>query len=275
MAQAKKNDLTVVKKSYDLVEEKFANITDGVLPKDFNKGRFLQNCMYVMKNNSKNVNMCNPMDVANVLLNGASLGLDFYRGECYLIAYKGVATFQTDYKGETKLCMKYSTRPIKNIYAKVVRKGDYFKETVKDGIQSVDFEKLPFNNGKIIGVFAVVNYVDGGMSCESMSLEEVEEVRNEYAKMKDSSAWTKSYGEMCKKTVLRRLCKHIDLDFDSVEMEHAFQEASDFDVKTEQKEEAKEETPQIVDIVIDEEEVEVVEAEVVEEEEMPDVPQFK
>jgi recombination protein RecT len=36
---------------------------------------------------------------------------------------------------------------------------------------------------------------------------------------------------MCKKTVLRRLCKLIDLDFDSVEQRKAFEDGSAFDVK--------------------------------------------
>jgi hypothetical protein len=38
----------------------------------------------------------------------------------------------TDYKGEKKLCYEYSLRPIKNIYADVVKQGDTFKMNIVD-----------------------------------------------------------------------------------------------------------------------------------------------
>ena len=47
----------------------------------------------------------------------------------------------------------------------------------------------------------------------------------------NSKAWKESYGEMCKKTVLRRLCKLIDLNFDTAEAMQAFEDGSAFDVK--------------------------------------------
>lgn len=49
-------------------------------------------------------------------------------------------------------------------------------------------------------------------------------------------AWKESYGEMCKKTVLRRLCKLIDLNFDTAEQCQAFEDGSAFDVKEKPKE---------------------------------------
>ncbi|GJM80167.1 hypothetical protein HMSSN139_26630 [Paenibacillus sp. HMSSN-139] len=40
---------------------------------------------------------------------------------------------------------------------------------------------------------------------------------------------------MYKKTVLRRLCKNIDLDFDTIEQRQAFEDAADMDFNQEQK----------------------------------------
>lgn len=45
--------------------------------------------------------------------------------------------------------------------------------------------------------------------------------------MKDSQAWKSSTGEMYKKTVLRRLCKLIDLDFDNIEQQKAYEDGGD------------------------------------------------
>ena len=149
--------------------------------------------------------------------------------QLHLIPYGNSVQFQTDYKGEKKFVKNYSIRAIKDIYAKVVREGDFFEERILDGQPSVDFKPLPFNNGKIIGAFAVVLYVDGGMEYETMSTEDINSVRNNYSKASQSKAWKYSFDEMAKKTVLRRLCKHIETDFESIEARNTWDEASGMD----------------------------------------------
>jgi len=198
------------------------------LPKGFNKARFAQNCLSVMQDGKADFSNCEATTVVRTLLKGATLGLDFFNGECYAIPYGGKCEFQTDYKGEKKLVKKYSIRPIKDIYAKLVRQGDTFTEKIENGQQSIDFLPLPFNDSDIIGAFAVVLYTDGGMDYEAMSKNDIESVKKNFSK--NGKAWDTSYGEMCKKTVLRRLCKHIEVDFETVEMQKLWQTESDFDV---------------------------------------------
>lgn len=202
------------------------------MPKDFNQTRFLQNCMTVLQD-TKDIEKCEPVSVARTLLKGAFLGLDFFQKECYAIPYGNSLQFQTDYKGETKMAKKYSIRPIKDIYAKVVREGDLFEEEIKEGQQIVNFKPLSFNNNKIIGSFAVVLYQDGGMEYETMSSEQIEGVRDNFSKMKNGLMWTKTPEEAYKKTVLRRLCKKIEKDFESIEQGKVFDEASDVEFKEE------------------------------------------
>lgn len=207
------------------------------LPKDFNKQRFVQNCMTVLQDTKADYSKCEPASVVRTLMKGAFLGLDFFNGECYAIPYGSSVSFQTDYKGEVKLCKRYSSVPIKDIYAKVVREGDFFEEYIENGNQTINFKPKQFNDGEIIGAFAVCLYKDGSMIYDTMSKAEIESTRKNYSKMAQGQAWTKSYGEMCKKTVLRRLCKLIDLNFDYAEQMQAFEDASPFDVKTEEKKE--------------------------------------
>ena len=69
-----------------------------------------------------------------------------------------------------------------------------------------------------------------------MSKEDIEHTRQTFSKAANSKAWKESYGEMCKKTVLRRLCKLIDLNFDTAEQCQAFEDGSAFDVKEKPKE---------------------------------------
>lgn len=203
----------------------------AALPKDFNKQRFLQNCMTVLQDGQADFSKCEPATVVRTLLKGAFLGLDFFNNECYAIAYGSTCQFQTDYKGEIKLAKRYSSNPILDVYAKVVREGDLFEEVIENGRQTVNFKPVPFNDGEIIGAFAVCLYKDGGMIYDTMSRAEIEHTRKTFSKQANGKAWTNSYGEMCKKTVLRRLCKMIDLNFDTAEAMQAFEDGSDFDVK--------------------------------------------
>lgn len=202
----------------------------GAMPEGFNKDRFTLNCITLIrdmlkdKKKRENLDGISADSVALCMIKGAFLGLDFLSGECYAIPYNKEMNFQTDYKGEIKVCKKHSIQPIKDIFAKVVREGDLYDEGVEDGKQKLVFKPLPFNNGKIIGAFAIVTYTDGSMLYESMSAAEIEEVRQNYSKAKDSDAWKKSSGEMYRKTVIRRLSKYIEKDFDKVEQLMAYDE---------------------------------------------------
>jgi len=204
------------------------------LPQGMNKTRFTQNALAVL-NESKDLQQCSPQSVVIGLMKGAFLGLDFFMKDCYLIKYGTTANFQTDYKGEMKLAKKYSINPIKDIYAKLVREGDVFTEKVVDGKQTVTFEPISFNDGKTIGAFAVAYYEDGSMIYETMSEKEIEETRKNYSKMANSKAWKLSWGEMAKKTVLRRLMKLIEIDFSNNEQAKAFVDGGDLEEKQEKK----------------------------------------
>lgn len=199
------------------------------LPDNFNKQRFVQNCMTVLQDGKQDYSKCEPRSIVRTLVKASFLGLDFFNGECYAIPYGNQCQFQTDYKGELKLCKKYSSQPIKDIYAKLVKEGDIFEEEIVNGKQTINFRPIPFNNGKIIGAFAVVVYKDGSMIYDTMSVEEMEKTRVAFSKAANSKAWKETPGEMYKKTVLRRICKLIDLDFDNSEQMQAFEDGSDFD----------------------------------------------
>ena len=220
----------VVVKFSEQLKDKLVNV-ESALPKDFNRERFVQNCLAVMNENPQLAKI-SPAQVIQGLLKGAYLGLDFMNRECYLIPYNNTLQFQTDYRGEVKFTRKYSVRRIRDIFAKVVRQGDDFCEEIIDSVPSINFKPVPFSNAEIIGAFAIVLYEDGGMSYETMSVEGINSVRNNYSKASQSKAWKFSFDEMCKKTVLRRLCKHITIDFESVEAHAAWEEGSGMDFTT-------------------------------------------
>ena len=187
------------------------------LPADFNITRFVQNSVALLNGNDTLADFAKQYGTAQIkngLIRGAYLGLDALNQEMYLVPYKNVLNFMPSYKGMAKLAQKYSTRPIKSIYAKCVRQGDEFSEEIVNGEATINFKAQPFNNNDIIGVFAVCQYEDGGIVYEVMSKADVEQCRKS-SKAKNSPAWTGFWSEMAKKTVLRRLCKSITLDMDA------------------------------------------------------------
>lgn len=214
------------------------------LPKNFNETRFLQNCMVVLQD-TKDIDKMTPLSVARTMLKGAFLNLDFFNRECYAIPYrKNIGSkqkpkwivelqFQTDYRGEIKLVKKYSITQIKDIYAKVVRESDVFEEYVIDGRQTINFKPKPFNKGKIIGVFAVCIFPDDSIRYETMEIEEVEHIRDVYSKKssdgKFSKMWRESFGEAAKKTVLHRLTKMFQLEFENIEQAQEYKDSSDME----------------------------------------------
>lgn len=224
-----------------LVLKQTNNMLDGMLkkemaalPKGFNTLRFKQNVMTVLNDNDISNMKGQEFNLARCIMKGAYLGLDFMNKECYVITFGGKPQFMTDYKGEEKLAKKYSVTPIKDVFAKLVREGDQFEEGIDKGQQYINFKPQPFNNGEILGAFAVAYYRDGSMSYEVMSKEEIEYIRDNFSKKSKktgtfSDAWEKSFGEMAKKTVLRRLCKHIELDFDSIEQKKTWEETSEME----------------------------------------------
>ena len=260
------NDL-VLKTAHNQLEKLLVSKA-GALPKDFNQTRFLQNCMTVLQD-TKGIEKVQPITIARTMLKGAFLGLDFMNKECYAIPYGNSLQFQTDYKGEVKLAKKYSINPIKDIYAKLVRVGDDFLEEIRDGQQYISFKPQPFNDGEIIGAFAVCFYNDGSMIYETMSKKEIEAVRDNYSKMPKGPTWTKSYGEMCKKTVLRRLCKNISLDFDSIEQRQAWEDGADTEFKDQQQPKGKAKN------ILDDKEIEEAEYSIIDDEiSEDDLPDF-
>lgn len=207
------------------------------LPKDFNKARFVQNAIALL-NDTPDLAKYGKQQIIFGLMKGATLGLDFFSKEAYLVPYGGKLQYQTSYTGSVKLAKKYSIRPIKDIYAKVVREGDEFEELIEKGEQTINFKPKAFNNGQIIGAFAVCLFQDGGIQYDTMSLDDLENTRK-HSKASNSPAWKDFTAEMYKKTVLKRLCKHIEIDFENVDQLRVYDEETA--IETDPKELAEQE----------------------------------
>lgn len=223
------------KQTFSMALTDSLNEVKEALPADFNIQRFVQNGVALLNDNQVLKDYAKQFGTNNIklgMMKAAYLGLDFMNKEAYLIPYGPSLQFMKDYRGDKKLAMRYSKRPIKDIYAKLVRKGDEFSEEVDGTEQKVVFKPIPFNDEPVVGAFAVCLYADGGMMYETMSRKELDRIRN-CSKQKNGPTWTQHEGEMQKKTVLHRLCKHISIDFDTPMQRELWEE--DMQIDTDQK----------------------------------------
>jgi recombination protein RecT len=210
------NEVTTQKPRFSVALTEELNLQRDALPRDFNITRFVNNSIALLNGNETLAKFAKQYGTDQIkmgLMRGAYLGLDALNNEMYLVPYGSTLNFMPSYTGMQKLCMRYSTRPIKSLYAKVVREGDEFSEEIVNGEPSVTFKPKAFNNGKIVGAFAVCLYKDGGMVYEVMSLQELEQCRRS-SKAKNSPAWDRFTQMMYRKTVLRRLTKAVPIDMD-------------------------------------------------------------
>lgn len=196
------------------------SVTDA-LPSDFNKARFVQNTVALVAENEQLARMPQAKLVP-VLLKGAYLGLDFFNKECYAVPYGQQLQFTPSYKGMVKLAKLYSKRPLTDVYAHVVRDGDEFESGMEDGHEYVRFKPKPFNDGAIVGAFAVAQFKDGGIKVEVMNKAQLDAVKR-MSKSQSGTSWKFFPDQMYQKSVVRRLCKNIDLDMENAEQARIMQ----------------------------------------------------
>lgn len=103
---------------------------------------------------------------------------------------------------------------VSKVSAQVVYEKDVF--VVKYGFdEDVEHSPPPLDQprGKPIGAYATAILKDGSRLLEVMSLEEIEKVRN-VSRAKGNGPWVSWWGEMARKTVMRRLSKRLPMSTD-------------------------------------------------------------
>jgi phage RecT family recombinase len=165
----------------------------------------------------------------------AALGLllDPQLGEAYIIESWGrngpEPQLRTGYRGIMKLARQ--TKEIASIYPGKVCENDHFAEVggTDRRLEHQINRRAP--RGEAYCYYAVVAYKDGVTDFDVMDLGELHDIRDRSDGWKafragkiKSSPWATDEGEMCKKTVLRRLMKRVpqspDLS-DALAMENA------------------------------------------------------
>ena len=178
------------------------------LPKHIQVDRLIRIVLTQLTKNPR-LQDCTQGSLIGGILQSALLGLEPDGVDGALIPYNNhgmmEAQFQPMYQGLIKLA--HMSEQIKILYGEVVHENDKFE--IKKGLHP-DLIHVPAmeDRGKIIGAYAVYNLVNGGADFEYMTLSEIEKVRA-VSKARKDSPWIHWWGEMAKKTVIKRLAKRI------------------------------------------------------------------
>ena len=115
---------------------------------------------------------------------------------------------------------------LKSIRAHVVHENDKFRVVLGDD-EKLEHDPNYFDPGKPVGVYAIAETKEEGIYREFMSFADVERVRGA-SRAKDSGPWVQWWGEMAKKTVLRRLAKRLPTSSDLDDLIRRDDELYDF-----------------------------------------------
>lgn len=188
----------------NLLIKKQADIKQ-LLPAHVNIDRFIKSALLAVARD-KNLQDCTPASLFTSVVNAAELGLDFTpaKGHAYLIPYKGQATFMPGYRGMIDLAKRSGN--VSKIEAHPVHENDIF--TIEYGLESKLIHKpcIRDNPGDIIGAYAIAWFKGEEPQYEFMTKKQLDGIRG---RAKTDYIWKSDYGEMCRKTVVRRLFKYL------------------------------------------------------------------
>ncbi len=165
---------------------------------------------------------CTPESIRDAAITSAVLGVAIdARQYAYLIPYNGKAQFQMSYKGYVHVAKRDSD--VDNIWSNIVYEGDTFSVDLgANTISHIPNLENPFYGSKdhIKYIYAMVRFrtnTGRAQMFEVMTKAQIDEIRanskagGEVDKWGKPTIWAGNYGEMGRKTAIKRLCKHAQL----------------------------------------------------------------
>jgi len=189
------------------------------LPKHLSPERFIRVAITAMTRTPKLAD-CDQASFFKCLLDLSAAGLEPDGRRAHLIPYGTTCQLIIDYKGLLELAKR--SGEVKAWRAELVCERDAFQWA--DGVvsHSINWRE---DRGATQCVYSHVTLSDGTMDYEVMTLAEVEAIRKR-SRAASAGPWVSDFGEMAKKTVIRRHSKRLTLspefhqateaDFDSL-----------------------------------------------------------
>ena len=185
--------------------------------------RFLAVCFSSLAGNNDLLLNADPMSIVQAVKDAASLGLEptGLGGEGAIIRYKDKATFQPMWRGYLKR-IRNSGKVVDVDVQIVYMNDDFYVELGTDprihhvpklfGERNDDGSYIE-ERGEYKGVYAWALMPSGKYIIEYLPTAEINQIRDQFSQAwrsdKTASPWATSWGEMARKTVIRRLAKRL------------------------------------------------------------------
>ena len=186
-----------------------------LLPPDYSVENALKGAELVLQDMTTRdgkpvLEVCTRPSVANALLQMVTEGLTVLKKQGAFIVYGNKLTWQREYFGTVALAKRFSR--VQKIRANVVYEGDVMKYEVdpSTGIKRLvkhDQEPDNIDLNKIKGAYAILIEEDGTPVFEYMTITQIKKAWMQGAAKGNSPAHQNFTDEMCKKTVINRICK--------------------------------------------------------------------
>ena len=199
--------------------DKFKEQVQLALPKHMTPDRFARIALTALTRTPK-LQDCSQQSLLKCLMDLSSMGIEPDGRLSYLIPYGNECTLILSYVGLIELARR--SGEITGIRAELVCEADEFAWENGKITHKIEWRKP---RGEMQAVYAEAVLKSGETQTATMTKDEVEGIRKR-SKSGSSGPWATDFGQMAKKTVLRRLCKllpfsseiadHIDKDQDLI-----------------------------------------------------------
>lgn len=178
----------------------------------------------------------NPLSLVNALKNVALTHstLNPVLKQGYLVPFGGAITFMPSYMGLVDVLVNNGL--VRKVEAHPVFEGEEFEIKLGTG-GYVKHTPNPWgkrDKEHLKGVYYFVLLTDGTEMFDTLSFDELEEIRKQAPSSRSSSPWDNHYIEMAKKTAVRRAFKMVPKGDISESKVKALEAAFDYDEKVEQ-----------------------------------------
>ena len=162
---------------------------------------------------SRKIALQNPQSVKNAITNIAAIGLSLNpaKKQAYLVPRKGGICLDISYIGLVELAV--ASGSVRFAKAELVRQQDTLVLRGVDKPPEHQFNPFAKDRGEVVGVYCVVKTIDGDFLTDTMSIDEVNAIRDRseawksYVAKKTPCPWSTDPGEMIKKTLIKRSSK--------------------------------------------------------------------
>lgn len=174
----------------------------------------------VDRNKRPVLEICSKESIYYAVLNMAIQGLNPVKDQCYFVPFGSKLVMMRGYMGSAMIAKRVEPR-IKDIRAEVIYDGDKFQFAIINGrktIKNHEQELTHMNKDRIIGAYAIAIGDDEKIIyTDIMPMSEIEQswrqssqnLFDEKGMLNERTTHYKFKAEMCKKTVIQRLCKPI------------------------------------------------------------------